>query len=96
MWALMSYCAHRDPDAFHLRREPESGLCSCWGLWEATLATASVGRLGASFVCVVLNNSSSQAKLSLLALSSLNSLAKFGQGSKGRKGYGKDCHFFIS
>lgn len=63
--ALASHCAHRDPDAFNLGREPESGLCSGSGLWEAALATASMrgGRVEVSFLHVALNKFSTQAKL---------------------------------
>lgn len=72
--ALASRCAHRDPDAFDLRRV-ESSVCSCLDLGEATLAAVSS-------VCMDLSNSSIQAKLSLLPLSSLTPLQGLGKGER--------------
>lgn len=85
--ALASRCAHRDPDAFDLRRV-ESSLCSCLDLGEATLAAVS-------FVYLDLSNSSIQAKLSLLPPQFSNTLARVGQGRKSGKEDGKGCCVFF-
>lgn len=84
--ALASRCAHRDPDAFDLRRVVSSWR-SCLDLGEATLAAVS-------FVCMDLSNfCSSQAVLASPQFS--NTLARVGQGRKSGKEDGKGCCVFF-